>query len=458
VGLLALLIAGSLAALAGAYAFTGLPLAAACLVVALICGVRIAASCETRRLDLALLALAGGCVVQLVPLPPAVVAIVSPHVDEFHARFHLPTGAPPTARTLSLDPAATAYSLALLVSFTLVFWTSRRLLERGGARRLARAVIWIGLAVSVIAILQRATSPWLIFWTWRPLDRGSEPFGPFVNRNHFASWIVMALPLCAGYLVSVLEETAASLRLKAWVSRAVRWLAGGELWLFASGTMMVAALTLARSRSGLVSAASALAGAAVLTRSRLPRWSGPGLLAYAFLLLLVVFSWSDVPALMGRFDETLRGSDGAGRLVIWRESLELARRFWIAGLGAGAYETAMIVYQQSYRNVAFFNQAHNHYLQLVAEGGLLLTVPALVAASALAGSIARRLRESEGSIFWIRCGAATGLAGIAIQSIWETGLRMPANAVLFAVLCALAVHATPPHPPSNAHRPRTSRS
>jgi O-antigen ligase len=161
---------------------------------------------------------------------------------------------------------------------------------------------------------------------------------------------------------------------------------------------------------------------------------------------------------MGRFDETLRGSDGAGRLVIWRESLELARRFWIAGLGAGAYETAMIVYQQSYRNVAFFNQAHNHYLQLVAEGGLLLTVPALVAASALAGSIARRLRESEGSIFWIRCGAATGLAGIAIQSIWETGLRMPANAVLFAVLCALAVHATPPHPPSNAHRPRTSRS
>jgi hypothetical protein len=43
-------------------------------------------------------------------------------------------------------------------------------------------------------------------------------------------------------------------------------------------------------------------------------------------------------------------------------------------------------------------------------------------------------------MFWIRSGAVAGIAGIFVQSFWETGLRMPANALLFAALCAAAIH------------------
>jgi hypothetical protein len=42
-------------------------------------------------------------------------------------------------------------------------------------------------------------------------------------------------------------------------------------------------------------------------------------------------------------------------------------------------------------------------------------------------------------MFWIRLGALAAIAGVLVQSIWETGLRMPANAMLLAVLAALAV-------------------
>ena len=43
-------------------------------------------------------------------------------------------------------------------------------------------------------------------------------------------------------------------------------------------------------------------------------------------------------------------------------------------------------------------------------------------------------------MFWVRTGAASGLAGVAVQSLWETGLTTPANAALAAVLAAIVIH------------------
>jgi hypothetical protein len=42
-------------------------------------------------------------------------------------------------------------------------------------------------------------------------------------------------------------------------------------------------------------------------------------------------------------------------------------------------------------------------------------------------------------MFWVRIGAAAGLAGLAAQSVWEVSLTMPANAVMAGVLAGLAL-------------------
>ena len=106
--------------------------------------------------------------------------------------------------------------------------------------------------------------------------------------------------------------------------------------------------------------------------------------------------------------------------------------------GLGTYRMTMLVYQRTDRDV-LFNQAHDEYLQQAAEGGLLVGVPLLLAAIVLLAGVVRRLRHDVTNGFWIRAGAAASLAGIAIQNIWETGLRMPANGLLFAVICAVAI-------------------
>ena len=96
----------------------------------------------------------------------------------------------------------------------------------------------------------------------------------------------------------------------------------------------------------------------------------------------------------------------------------------------------MVLYQTGERTY-HYNQAHNHYVQVAAEGGILLT-GAVAAGGLLFARLAwRHLRADRSGVFWIRAGAAAGLAGVAVQSLWETGLRMPANAQLAAVLAAL---------------------
>jgi O-antigen ligase len=113
--------------------------------------------------------------------------------------------------------------------------------------------------------------------------------------------------------------------------------------------------------------------------------------------------------------------------------------FWLTGVGAGAFQRGMLVYQEGSRQF-FFNHAHDEYLQLAAEGGLLLVVPATIALVAGLGLIVNRLRRDRTPIFWLRAGAVSGIIAVAIQSIWDTGLRTPANGALFAVIAAIAVH------------------
>jgi O-antigen ligase len=147
--------------------------------------------------------------------------------------------------------------------------------------------------------------------------------------------------------------------------------------------------------------------------------------------------WSDVGAIAERIAGL--GVAVEGRVRIWRDTLPILRDFWMTGTGAGTYQRAMLLYQQSDR-LWYFNQAHNHYLQIAAEGGLLLCAAAATAFAAYLRRAFHHLVDDRSGMFWLRAGALCGLGAVALQSLWETGLTMPANAVLAAILAAVVVH------------------
>jgi O-antigen ligase len=176
----------------------------------------------------------------------------------------------------------------------------------------------------------------------------------------------------------------------------------------------------------------------LLARTRLGRTRLSLLAAGVGVLLVAAGTYVNLPALLSRMNEAWPSGLG-GRLAVWRETWPIVRDFAATGVGVGAFERAMLVYQQSNR-LLFFNHAHNELLQIVAEGGVLMGTAVAVALVSAARSVVTRLRADQSSVFWARAGAACGLLGIACQSVWDTALRLPANAVLFALLAAIALH------------------
>jgi O-antigen ligase len=406
----------------------------------------VAAEGSQRALDLALAAVLGAVLLQAIPLPAPVVRTISPARDAFVAATSLQQ--PPSAGfvPLTLDTPATGHAFLSLFCTILAFWTARELFGRGGIRTFSTIIAWGAIAIALLAFAQHAAGTPLVYGFWRPLDPGARPLGPFINRNHLGTWSIMAICLCAGYLQwrSANERPPAS-----WRARASRLLDGRRLVLQLAVVLLASAIALGASRSALVALACAagyVAAAAPASRR------GRGRASVALLAVVATIGmvgYGDGARLLMRLDET-RATGMANRMTIWQDTVPLIRHFPIAGVGAGAFATAMRVYQTSPRTY-YHNEAHNQYLQVAAEGGLLILIPALAVVVAFLGSAWGRLRRPDDPLRWMRVAAAGALVGVAVQSIWETGLTLPANGMFAAAMAALIVHA-PPHPPDGHRR------
>jgi O-antigen ligase len=171
-------------------------------------------------------------------------------------------------------------------------------------------------------------------------------------------------------------------------------------------------------------------------------------IAVGFTTLVVILSlgWVGFDAFARRFAES-ETHYLAGRLPIWADAVKVLRDFPLVGTGFNTYGTAMLLYQEHDLETRAV-EAHNDYLQLAAEGGVLLAIPATLLAFVLIREIRRRFREraDDSMEYWLRVGAATGLAAMALQETMEFSLQMPGIAALFAVVAAIAVR-----PGSNRH-------
>lgn len=405
-----------------------------------------------RPLDLALLAVLAAIGLQLVPLPAAIVSTVSPHAAEVRAAIQFAAfGQPaPSWTTITVNPAATMVALGSAVLGILTFWVARGMFGAGGnTRTVCRALAFLGALAAVAAVVQRAVAPRTVLFWIEPEARSASPFGAFVNRNHFAAWLLLvAAPVC-GYCIARLRTQAAPRR--HWRQSIGQVMRSGVVYTGLAAFVQVGVLLVTLSRSAVAGLGVAAATGWLLGRRRvaleIERTKIPAALGAAAAALLMVVLFVDIDGWTKRFEESLDAEAGAlSRRTIWRESLPVIRDFWLTGSGAGTYGDAMTLYQQSrvwvgsMQRWAHFNNAHSHYLQVAGEGGLLVGIPVLLVLVLTAKLGLRAVRADKGEMFWVRVGAAAGLAGLAAQSIWEVALIMPANAVLAGVAGGLLLY------------------
>ncbi|RPJ66872.1 MAG: O-antigen ligase domain-containing protein, partial [Acidobacteria bacterium] len=402
--------------------------------------------------------------VQLLPLAPAAIARVSPGSDALLCKhdvvYALATHAPevPYRHPLSIDPPGTWLGLACLAAFGALLLGTARAMGRRSLQTLAAGLAIVGLLLALTGIVQSGLgvrdrqASGLIYGFWKPIW-GTNPFGPFVNRNHFAGWMLMALPVVLGYFVALVARGMRGV--KPTLRHRVLWFSSPEasrvILVGLAAAVMAVSLVLTFSRSGIlgfilalaVSAGFVLRGLRTRNAGRVTGARRTVAIGYIVLLAVLAIGWAGIGAVADRF-AAAEGTRLNGRLPIWEDTAPILRDFPLTGTGLNTYATAMLYYQV-WEPETLTAEAHNDYLQLAAEGGLLVGVPALVFAFVLAWQIRRRFQDEANApgdalTYWLRVGATTGLLAIGLQETVEFSLQMPGNAALFAVLAGIALH------------------
>lgn len=335
----------------------------------------------------------------------------------------LSAGRPLTYDTYATWQAAVKILASLL--FFLLFATYAPTDER--RRTAAKVIIAVCTLIAFIAIGQSYMGKML----W---PRGS--FGPFVNRNHFAGFLELGIGLAGGLLIG----------------RGTRreWLA-----VYASALLvMCAGLVLSASRGGALALGAELV---FLVAIAAPGWSNEqgseksraGLLIRAAAALLLGAGtiggavWLvGSEGLVANFSQLEKEGqteslDKYSRRDIWNASWQMIKAHPIAGVGLGAFQFAYTRYDLSSGSQRV-EQAHNDYLQILADGGVIGGVLALCFLELLFlhGFLLANTRDRQRRALVL--GALTGCFAIAVHSFVEFNLQVTANAQLFLALCALA--------------------
>lgn len=324
---------------------------------------------------------------------------------------------------LSAYPYLTRVELLKLLAYLVLFFLA---VQSFRTAEQARPFVWflliLGFAVALFGILQFFTFNDKLYWV-RPLRYGGSPFGPYVNRNHFAGLMELIVPLGLALLF-------------------LRGIRRDKLPLVALFTIVpIGALFLSASRGGILSFLFQLGllGFLVwaLQAGRRTRLVGAGFLVIFLAGAFVV--WLGVGHTFERFAQ-LWTSDLSQerRLMMLEDSWRIFLDHPGAGTGAG---TLVTVYPQyaSFDDARLVDHAHNDYLELLAETGLVGGLCALAFVVLLFRNALKNLQTDKNTfILAARMGALVGCSGLLLHSLVDFNLHIPSNALLFALLASLA--------------------
>ncbi len=315
----------------------------------------------------------------------------------------------------------TRVELQLLITYLIfVFLISQVFYRRGHWRVFVWYLMTLGFFVSVLGILQYLTFNGKLYW-FREMRFGGAPFGPYVNRNHFAGFAEMIIPLALMPLVlgKVRRERVFLVVLFAVVP--------------------IVALVLSASRGGIVSFGVQVVILFSLLLIRRVRGRYVILGGIVMLAAVMAVSWIGVQQVLQRFSgiqnpEVTVGKRVAMRHDTWRLFLDHP----IIGTGLGTFQMVYPPYDTLYDGKVV-NHAHNDYLEALAETGVIGGLCCLWFLGNLLLSALKGVADKEstfGSV--LNLSGLIACCGILVHSLVDFNLHIPANALLFFVSAHMA--------------------
>jgi O-antigen ligase len=342
---------------------------------------------------------------------------------------------------LSAYPYLTKIELLKWGAYVLLFFLT---LESFRTERHVKRFVWFlvifGFLVSLFGIIQHFTFNGKLYWSVA-LRSGGAPFGPFVDGDHFAGFVELIAPLGLALLLF----------------RSRRREQVPLLLLFT--IVPIGALILSASRGGIIGLVLEIALLGFLSYAhRIGRKQVLGAAAIA-LVAGTFIVWLGVSPAIERFEQLTHGGIARDlRVSMYHDSWRIFLDHPWVGTGLG---TLIDVYP---RYASFFNgltvdHAHNDYLELLADTGL---VGGLCGVSFIILLFWRGLASLQfaGEAFprAVTAGCLTACAGLLLHSLVDFNLHVPSNALIFLLLACIAtaearepMDSLDPPPPEKLH-------
>jgi len=374
---------------------------------------------------------------QLLPLPDDLWRLFSGRADYAQALSTVGATTTHQFRPLSLIPSATEYAwLALLPPLAVFLFTMT--LQKDQVKFLIVFVIAMAFFQSVLGLMQYGLGTDTLL---RPYKMYAvSALGTFINRDHFAGFLEMLLPLALAMLTAHIGHQHVSRRhVRSFRQRLAllttthinKGVIYGVVAIF-----MLLALIFTQSRTGVALGMLLVLLSAVAFTTRLGGKNVYGWLGtFVAVTLVLAFEVGMVPV-VSRFVDQDPLQDA--RWLIFNDVGSAIGTFFPFGSGFGTFIEVFPRFQTHSFNGAIVNSAHNDYLEWIMEGGIF---SAILILSFMLLYVMRWpqvwKRAAWRYMNFVQVGAGIGIFCIILHSFVDFNLHIPANQVYFALLAGL---------------------
>ncbi|MFQ5901191.1 MAG: O-antigen ligase family protein [Thermodesulfobacteriota bacterium] len=364
---------------------------------------------------------------QLIPLPEYILKVISPNTHRIYSDTINSLSTASTtglANSLSLYPYATKTELLKFMSYIGVFFLIIGNITTGRQiNRLIMAIVITGFLVSIFALIQSFTWNGKIYWVIE-FTRGASPFGPFINKNNFAGYINLIIPVALSMFMMKRDNNKKAL-------------------FGFMAVVMATAIFLSMSRGGVFAFSGGLIFMGFLLLFRRGGYRKGGLILGGFLscLLLYLIYVGIGPAIerlatLTEKETYLREQ----RWTVWLATTGIIRDFPFFGTGLDTFEMIFPIYKPLKIVKLRYIDAHNDYIQFVSETGIAgvligITFFIILFKKAFSSLNNPKLMTQD----YLLIGALSSVSAFMLSITLTFNTHIPANALLFAIVLAIVV-------------------
>ncbi|PKF51001.1 O-antigen ligase family protein [Enterovibrio nigricans] len=367
---------------------------------------------------------------QTLPLPWEILAFFSHKSADIYQLVGAPQG------FVSLDSRMTLTALFKGIAYTLFVLNAIFLVS--SSKRLKHVVLAIVISgtlqafyAAMVVLLDITESPVFDF-----AEEGIAT-GSFIYKNHLANYLMMALCMGLGLIVTQLHTSPSDSRF-VFIKRLLEGILSRKMYIRLCLVIMVIALVMTRSRMGNTAffAATAIGGLlALLFYKNKPRALTVLVASVIAIDTIVVGALFGLEKVKQRLVETSLGVESRDQVVIW--SLDIIRDFPLTGTGMASFYTIFPMYSRA--DIGFYDHAHNDYIQFMVEAGIPATLLlGFVVLYAFARAFSTIRKRHSKTMKGIALGCIMSIIGMLIHISVDFNLQPMANALTFILILFLA--------------------